>query len=350
MGNSAIKKTLADAATINIDRSLPYTIYRVTITANRALTLSNFNDADSFILIVQQGGTGGHSLSLYGTSLTLNTAAGAVTTIGVIRDGDVNRITYSGAAEQSAQDSTDADAAAYIAAAGLTDPTETGALNDLVVALKSNSLWTKITGFWVFWDSFNESKFNLVNPTDSDAAFRLVQQGSGTFSNGYTNQNLAYLNTKITPDEANASGYFTRVLGVLTDVAESNTDFGRLTVTGDTSNDLIQIKNGSNNLFSRCGTLSGGLTIANATAIGRYAIVTGSGTHAVYKNGSSISSGSQTTLVDSNKEFLIGAGGNNGTQYATKKYSFAGIMDELTSGEVSTLDGLLSTFNTALGR
>lgn len=350
MGNSAIKKTLADASVINIDRSLPYTIYRVTITANRTLTLSNFNDADSFILIVQQDGSGGHSLSLYGTSLTLDTDPGAVTTIGIIRDGDVNRITYSGAAEQSAQDSTDADAAAYIAAAGLTDPTETGAINDLVVDLKSNSLWTKITGFWVFWDSFNESKFNLVDPTDSDAAFRLVQQGSGTFSNGYTNVNLAYLNTKITPDEANASGLITRLFGILTDVAEANTDLGRITVTGDVHADFIQTRNGSNNFFARCGTTATNLTIANASSVGRYAVVSSAAALTAYKNGSSIGTVAQTTLVDTAKEFVIGAGGNNSTTYSTKKFSYAAIMDELSSGEVSILDGLLSTFNTALGR
>ena len=45
---------------------------------------------------------------------------------------------------------TDADADAFIAAAGITDATQKSAINTLVVGLKADSLWTKMKAIYPF--------------------------------------------------------------------------------------------------------------------------------------------------------------------------------------------------------
>ena len=79
--------------------------------------------------------------------------------------------------------STDPDADAFIAAANITDPTPQSAIQTLVVALKSNNIWIKLQAFYPFvGGTANSNKWNLKNPTDSNAAFRLAFNGGVTFT------------------------------------------------------------------------------------------------------------------------------------------------------------------------
>jgi len=82
----------------------------------------------------------------------------------------------------------DPDAAAFIAAAGITDPTQKAAINALVLYLKNNNVWDKLQAFYPFVGGTATShKFNLVNPLDTNAAFRIAFSGGITHdSNGIT--------------------------------------------------------------------------------------------------------------------------------------------------------------------
>jgi len=82
----------------------------------------------------------------------------------------------------------DKDAAAFIAAAGITDATQKTAVNNLVLYLKNNNVWGKLQAFYPFvGGSATSHKFNLVNPLDTDAAFRIAFSGGVTHdSNGIT--------------------------------------------------------------------------------------------------------------------------------------------------------------------
>lgn len=76
---------------------------------------------------------------------------------------------------------TDPDAQAFITAASITDPTQQSAVNQLVVDLKAASLWTKMKAVYPFvGGSASSHKWNLKDPRDLDAAFRI------TFSGGIT--------------------------------------------------------------------------------------------------------------------------------------------------------------------
>ena len=96
----------------------------------------------------------------------------------------------------------DSDAQAFFIAAGITDPTEASAVNSLVVSLKNNSIWSKFVAIYpMVGGTSTTCKFNLINPADSNAAFRLNFVGGWTFSStGATpNGTNAYANTFIVP-------------------------------------------------------------------------------------------------------------------------------------------------------
>ena len=82
----------------------------------------------------------------------------------------------------------DTDAQAFITAAGITDSTQQNAVNQLVLDLKSYSLWTKMSAIYPFVGGTSTThKFNLKDPRDLDVAYRLAFFGGWTHNaNGIT--------------------------------------------------------------------------------------------------------------------------------------------------------------------
>ena len=105
----------------------------------------------------------------------------------------------------------DPDAQAFLTAAGITDPTITSAINNLVVSLKGASLWSKSNAIYPFvGGTATTHKFNLVNPADTNAAFRLdflggmTHNSNGITGNGTSNFATTYL--QVNGDLAGGSG------------------------------------------------------------------------------------------------------------------------------------------------
>ena len=97
---------------------------------------------------------------------------------------------------------SDADAQAFIVAAGITDTTQKNAINQLVIDLKGFSIWAKFNCLYPFvGGTATTHKWNLKNPLDTDAAFRLTFSGGITHdSNGITgNGSNSYCNTHLNP-------------------------------------------------------------------------------------------------------------------------------------------------------
>lgn len=79
--------------------------------------------------------------------------------------------------------SFDPDAQAFLTASGITDPTIQNAINDLVLGLKSNNLWTKMVALYpLVGGTSSTNRWNLKDPRDLDAAFRLTFFGGVTHS------------------------------------------------------------------------------------------------------------------------------------------------------------------------
>ena len=91
----------------------------------------------------------------------------------------------------------DPDANAFIIATGITGLDAT-AITQLVIDLKLYNVWDKLQAAYPFvGGTANSNKYNLVNPVDSDAAFRLTFYGGVTHnSNGVTFDGInGYANT-----------------------------------------------------------------------------------------------------------------------------------------------------------
>jgi hypothetical protein len=96
----------------------------------------------------------------------------------------------------------DADATAFIAAAGITDLTQAAAISTLVNDLKTYGIWSKMKALYpMVGGTATSHKFNLKDPRDLDAAYRLVFNGGWTHgSNGATpNGTTGYADTKLVP-------------------------------------------------------------------------------------------------------------------------------------------------------
>lgn len=117
----------------------------------------------------------------------------------------------------------DADAQAYFTAnTAITSTADKNAINTFYLGLKSDGIYTKIKAMYLpIWGSAASCKWNLVNPLDTDAAFRL------TFSTGFTysssgitgNGTSAYINTYF-----NMNGYRDSNHGIV--YVQTNQDAG----------------------------------------------------------------------------------------------------------------------------
>lgn len=79
---------------------------------------------------------------------------------------------------------SDSDAQAFVTNAAIVDQVEATAVNNLVVGMKADGIWSKMKAIYPFvGGSASAHKFNLKDPRDLDAAFRIVFNGGWTHSN-----------------------------------------------------------------------------------------------------------------------------------------------------------------------
>ncbi len=98
---------------------------------------------------------------------------------------------------------SDSDAQAFINAANIIDQAEATAVNNLTIGLKADNLWTKMKAIYPFvGSSATSQKYNLKNPLDTNAAFRLTFAGGMThsFTGAKGNGTNAYANTFFVPN------------------------------------------------------------------------------------------------------------------------------------------------------
>lgn len=76
---------------------------------------------------------------------------------------------------------SDSDAAAFITATGISDSQIDASIDSFVTTLKIKSLWSKMLGIYPFVGGTSSThKYNLKDPRDLDAAYRLTFGGSWT--------------------------------------------------------------------------------------------------------------------------------------------------------------------------
>jgi hypothetical protein len=262
---------------------------------------------------------------------------------------------------------TDVNSAAFLLAAGITDPVISNAICNLVVGLKADGIWNKMKAVYPFvGGTATTHKFNLKNPLDTNAAFRLSFVGGWTHSSTGAKPNgvNAHANTFITPSIDLLTNYASISYYSRTSDNEIATNGG--TVIGVRSDNNATVNNslilgiklqGTNYStfnFTATGTTSNQqarYTDANGTGmyIGRLNGTRGD----IYRNGNIQTfenfSYSRSTP---NRVVYIGAINNKATaaEYSLKESAFAHIGDSLTDTEISNLNARVQAFQIALGR
>jgi len=258
---------------------------------------------------------------------------------------------------------TDPNAQAFIDATGITG-TNASAINTLVLDLKSYGLWNKLYTFYPFVGGTSTTcKYNLVNPADTDAAYRITYRNIGnlTFnSNGVQNVSGTANTGMITNfNGVSASIGFSWSAGVYGAVVNpGGIDVG--VYPGAGSNGQYYLSGnavGANIFLCDCfSEIDVRLVVGNATGVGFYqSSRTNNSLVKGYKNGSLIATNTNSTAANIVSQ-TIALGGSHwqstGVIQDISKQQFRTVYfsSALTDTECADMYTCVQTFNTTLGR
>lgn len=248
----------------------------------------------------------------------------------------------------------DPDAQAFITAAGITNTTEKTALNDLVLGMKSAGIWSLVDAAYPFVGGTQSScKYNLVNPVDSDAAYRLNFQGSWTISSGgvrpTTKNNANYADTFWNANN-NSRLFNHHFLRYNSDVQSADEGFDG---QGNSFPNYIILRIKQIELYDLGFTVtgiavnagSGSCFIVNRTSntVAKFAGAYNTNSYAI------LSTGGSTTSTLANVNFTLGRANNVGEPNRDYK-QFVSLGQGMSDSQAAIYSGLIENFQTTLGR
>jgi hypothetical protein len=242
----------------------------------------------------------------------------------------------------------DADALAFLSAAAITDPTITSAICTLVTSMKANGTWAKMNAIYpMVGGTATTHKFNLKNPLDTNAAFRLTFTGGWTHSvNGaLPNGTNAYANTFLIPSvnlslNSHSFGMYSR----------TNDVSGTKLYGSFSSSFLHHNLTGAN--FNSGVVANGILYTANPSTGFLMASRTSNTLFQAYRAGVSLGTNTVAIAALPNVNFYLGARNASGTAqtFLTHQYAFAFLGSGLNTTEAAALYTSVQAFNTTLSR
>ena len=242
----------------------------------------------------------------------------------------------------------DPDAQAFITAAVITDPTQQSAINQLVIDLKGYSIWTKMKALYpIVGGTATTHKWNLKDPRDLDAAFRIFWNGGWTHSsNGATpSGSNGWANTYLTTQGSLGLNSTHVSVYSRTNVDILAPSIGN--VTGGATQEVSMWLRSGGSAFLRvnnptasttASTDSRGLFIGNRNSSTQIDLSI-RGTQTTFSN----TSNSLTTTV-------MQLGGVNPNFFDTKQLAFASIGDGLTAQNMTDLTTAVNAFQVSLSR
>jgi hypothetical protein len=252
--------------------------------------------------------------------------------------------------------SLDPDAQAFITAAGITDATQKSAINTLVNNFKTAGIWTKMKAIYpMVGGSATTHKWNLKDPQDTNAAYRL------TFSGGWThtstgakpNGTNARADTFLTPSgtlSQNSShlSYYSRTQsnGTEVEIGSStgvNASDNKIIVEIRTSGVSYYNINSTSTYITHLDSDSRAFYVGNRTDSN---VVNG------WRNGLKLATGTVLSTPPSTRTINIGCFNSQpaGAFFSTKECAFASIGDGLTDTEASDFYIAVQSYNTTLAR
>jgi hypothetical protein len=263
----------------------------------------------------------------------------------------------------------DSDAQSFVAAASIIDATQITAINTLVTALKTAGIWTKLKAIYPFvGGNANSHKFNLKDPRDTDAAYRLVFNGGWTHTStgALPNGSNGYANTFFVPSNNFPISQYDAHISLYsrTNIEAPTTNWlsGSIGVDDDYNSAAYFVLN----VNSKTTRIVQGRTLGNQWATysgplddsrGFFMINKQSNTSLKLTKNSNLLA-SNTTLSTAQyrpaQNFYIGAVNGSqsysGLNYDNKEYSLISIGNGLTDAESAAFYTAVQAFQTSLGR
>ena len=251
----------------------------------------------------------------------------------------------------------DVNASRYLDVLNITDSNTRNSINNFTVSLKNNNIWGKMSGIYPFiGDSADLNKYNLKDPRDLDASFRLDFEGAGTIHSSNSGVNFAgsndYANVFFNP-YSNLTGYPVHLSFLsLSDSSADTIDMG--CVPNDLTNPRLMVSveyNSPNEAYFDSYSYSNGRVAISTPLISKafYAasrITPSSGFMMLFNTSTTpTKSDRNTTDITSsskpNLNIFLGAVNKGGTPFyestSNRKFGFFSVGDGLTSGECVNL-------------
>lgn len=256
--------------------------------------------------------------------------------------------------------SFDADAQAFITAAGITDPTQQNAINQLTLDLKSYNIWSSMNAIYPFvGGTATTHKYNLKDPRDLNAAYRLTFGGGWVHNNnGATGNGVnTYADTNYNGFQSGELGVYNRGGGAVFGGVYDEWEGGDYPIYGVPWISSYTLTNAGSSWFSDNVDQSNVLNHYGVNLnLGLIGLFGGTGTVKYYKNGALNSSLSSLPNASSLSIPLWLGGINNNGRYGSPFYGNS----QLAFGFISTtqfndtqnanLYTAVQAFQTTLGR
>jgi hypothetical protein len=249
---------------------------------------------------------------------------------------------------------TDPDAYNFIDAAGIVDATQQRAINDLTIGLKTTGLWGKMNAIYPFvgGNAFSH-KWNLKDPRDVDAAYRIIWTGAITHNaKGVKFDGSSYGDTKFAPFTALTNP--TQSNHISTYISGSDT---ALTIAGNTQylENGMGIGMGNQNKMTAYTGTNGFISITTSDGVSGLAVATrtDSTNSAAYIRGSVTRTSTSTAAPPTSpRTGNITVGKENGAWNGSSinVHSFASLGTGLTTADVENLYTVVQAYNTSLNR
>jgi hypothetical protein len=361
-GPTSVSASLNNRLTSGISTSGPLGLITVSRTGSNSLTIARNGASTSFTVPasgalstgIYLGAINNNGLALGNSPVNISFAS-VGTGLNEIETLNLNRLVYN----LQSNFKEDTDATAFITAAQLTNPTIVSAVRSLVLNLKGYGLWDKLKAIYpIVSDGISQTrasqhKWNLKDPRDLDAAYRLAFQPSGwTHSNtGALPNGNTYANTFFAPNllplNSAHMSYYSRTATTTTSVEMGigQTGFGEFLLAPRYSSALYDISRiNSGYPGGGTATVSQGLfTVSRVSSTG----------FKTYKNDTILTNrSSATSTTAATLPIWIGALNLNGgiSDKTTREVAFATIGEGLTDFEAANLYTVVQTFQTTLGR
>jgi len=255
----------------------------------------------------------------------------------------------------------DPDVTAFLLATGITDPTISTALCTLVLAMKANGTWAKCSAIYPFvGGTAGTHKFNLKDPRDLDAAYRLLFSGgwvhssNGAQPNGTNCFADTYVPGNLNGQNSSHLSYYSRS-NTAGGVGVFKIDMGYLKLTPTTINNVIIMKrdNLSAGLINTATSLTTTTSLTNTQGF-YLANRDSSILNSLWKNGVIVVNSSDVSVTPSSISSYLAARNspdNLGIRnFSDRQCAFATIGSGFTGTEAANLYTAIQAFQTTLSR